>query len=226
MVARELTSRQRARERSIQFAIAMDVAMMVSYAVTSVLAGSLTMAAELVRGVLMGFVEMFALVVMRRIHRGRTARFEFGSGRLEQLVNLAIAASLLSAAVWIGVGALRRLNGESPAGTPMGFALAAVAAAINLYVNVLAWDGMRRAAREGGSLIMTGQLRARVVKLVASAFVQISLTIAALSSDPVVIVWADSLGALIVCAFILREASGMIRSDVPDLVDRLSLIHI
>jgi divalent metal cation (Fe/Co/Zn/Cd) transporter len=79
---------------------------------------------------------------------------------------------------------------------------------------------MRRAARGSGSLIMKGQLQARVVKLVSSACVQLSLTVAALSWDGVVITWADSLGALFVCAFIVHAAIGMIRSDLPDLIDR------
>ena len=217
---REITDRQRAREQSIQLALALDAVMILAYSITAVIAGSLTMFAELLRGVLMTVIELFALAVMRRIHRGRTAMFEFGSGRLEQLVNLAVAAGMLGGAAWIGVGALRRIAGDSLAGTPLGFAFAAIAASFNLYINVLAWDGMRRAARGGGSLIMKGQLRARVVKLVSSACVQVSLTIAALSSDPVVITWADSLGALMVCAFIVHAAAGMIRSDLPDLVDR------
>ena len=218
--AREITAGQRARERSIAFALAMDFAIIAAYSMTVIVSGSLTMLAELLRGVLMTVIEVFALMVMRRIHRGRTAMFEFGSGRLEQLVNLAIATSMLAGSVWIATGALGRLVGEGHAGTPAGFALAAIAASFNLYINVLAWDGMRRAARGGGSLIMQGQLQARVVKLVSSAGVQISLTIAALSSDGVVITWADSAGALLVCGFIVHSSLGMIKTDLPDLVDR------
>jgi ferrous-iron efflux pump FieF len=217
---REITGDQRARERSIEFALAMDFAIIAAYSMTAMVSGSLTMLAELLRGVLMTVIEVFALMVMRRIHRGRTAMFEFGSGRLEQFVNLAIATGMLAGTAWIATGAFRRIVGESHPGTPAGFALAAIAASFNLYVNVLAWDGMRRAARGGGSLIMQGQLQARVVKLVSSAAVQVSLTIAALSSDGVVITWADSAGALLVCGFIVHSAVGMIKTDLPDLVDR------
>lgn len=215
-----ITVEQRTRERSIEFALAMDIAMIALYTVAAVLAGSLTMLAELIRGALMWLIELIALVVMKRIHRGRTAMFEFGSGRLEQLVNLAIASGMLAGAGWIGLSAVRHLAGGEATGTPVGFALAAIATAINFYVNVLAWDAMRRAARIGGSVIMNGQLQARVVKLVSSAFVQVSLTVAALSHDSVVIVWADSLGALCVCGFIVHAAVGMIQHDLPDLVDR------
>src|SRR5881392_2370611 len=168
----------------------------------------------------MTVIELFALAVMRRIHRGRTTRFEFGSGKLEQFVNVLIAGGMLAGGGWIAIGAVRELAAGQGAGTPAGFALAAIAASINLYVNVLAWVAMRRAARTGGSLIMGAQLTARVVKLVSSAFVQVSLTIAAVSADAMVTAWADAFGALLVCGFIVLAAVGMIRADLPDLIDR------
>lgn len=212
--------RLRARERSIELALVMDGTMIVTYAILAGAAGSLTMLAELLRGALMTAIEVIALIIMRRIHRRRTGMFEFGSGRLEQLVNVGIAVGMLGGALWIAIGALGRITGGGQAGTPAGFALAAIVAAINLYINVIAWDGMRRAARGGGSLIMQGQLQARVVKLVSSVCVQVTLTVAALSTDGVVIAWADSVGALLVCGFIVQAATVMMRSDVPDLVDR------
>ena len=218
-MARELTDQQKARERSVEFALVMDAAMIVAYTIAAIVAGSLTMLAELIRGTLMTGIEVFALVVMKRIHRGRTAVFEFGSGKLEQLVNLLIACGLLGGAAWVAVDVAKLIAAGESAGKPSGFALAAIIAAVNCYVNVLAWDGVRRAAQSGGSLIMKGQLQARIVKLVSSAAVQVTLTIAALSTDGVVIVWADAIGALLVVGFIVHSAVGMIRSGLPDLVD-------
>jgi divalent metal cation (Fe/Co/Zn/Cd) transporter len=193
--------------------------MIAAYTFAAIAAGSLTMVAELIRGVLMTLIEVFALMVMRRIHRGRTAVFEFGSGKLEQLVNLLIAGGLLGGALWIAIDAVQLLAAGEVHGRPAGFALAAIITGVNTYVNVLAWDGVWRAARGGGSLIMQGQLQARVVKLVSSACVLITLSIAALSSDGVVILWADAIGALLVTGFIVHAAVGMIKSGLPDLVD-------
>ncbi|HEX9368886.1 MAG TPA: cation transporter [Vicinamibacterales bacterium] len=215
-----LTDQQRARERAIQFALVMDSGMVVAYTLAAILAGSVTMLAELVRGVLMYAIEVFALLVMRRIHRGRMAVLEFGSGKLEQLVNLLIAGGMLAGAAWIILDAATLVRGAEVHGSPSGFAFAAIAAAVNLYINVVAWDGMRRAARGGGSLIMQGQLQARVVKMVSSAFVQVTLTIATLSTDAGVIVWADAIGALFVCGFIIHSAVGMLRAGLPELIDR------
>lgn len=214
-----LTEQQRHRERSVAIALTLDAVMIAAYAMAAILAGSLTMLAELIRGVLMTVIEVAALIVMRRIHRGGTAVFEFGSGKLEQLVNLTIAGGLLGGAVWIAVDVVKLVSGGEVHGRPVGFALAAIITAVNTYVNVLAWDGVRRAAKSGGSLIMQGQLQARVVKLVSSSCVMITLTIAALSSDGLVIMWADAIGALLVCGFIVHSALDMIKSGLPDLVD-------
>jgi cation diffusion facilitator family transporter len=218
-VTRALTEQQHTRERSVAFALVLDAVMIAAYTFAAIAAGSLTMVAELIRGVLMTLIEVFALMVMRRIHRGRTAVFEFGSGKLEQLVNLLIAGGLLGGALWIAIDAVQLLAAGEVHGRPAGFALAAIITGVNTYVNVLAWDGVWRAARGGGSLIMQGQLQARVVKLVSSACVLITLSIAALSSDGVVILWADAIGALLVTGFIVHAAVGMIKSGLPDLVD-------
>lgn len=220
MTRHEITEQQRARERSIEVALGMDVGMLGCYLTAAIVAGSMAMVAELVRGVLMTVIEVFALMVMKRIHRGRIAILEFGSGKLEQLVNILIAGGLLTGAIWIAIDVLKTLMGGEAVGSPAGFAVAALAAAINCYENLLAWDGMRRAARSGGSLIMAGQLEARVVKLGSSALVLITMTFAALSTDGVVIAWADSIGALLVSGFIVHSAVGMLKSGVPDLVDR------
>jgi len=219
-MAEQLTEQQLARERAIRFALVMDITLMAAYAVAAVIAGSVTMIAELVRGLLMTAIEALALVVMRRIHRGRLTALEFGSRKLEQLINLVIACGLLAGAAWIILDVVKLLSGVDDPGSPVGFAFAGIATGVNLYFNVLALDSIRRAARGGGSLIMQGQLQARLVKVVSSGFVQLTLTIAALSSDAVVIVWADAAGALFVCGFIIHSAFGMIRAGLPDLIDQ------
>ena len=52
----------------------------------------------------MTLVDIVALVVLRRLHRGTLTGFDFGTGKIEQLVGIAIALSLLAGAVWVGDG--------------------------------------------------------------------------------------------------------------------------
>ena len=184
------------------------------------LGGSLTIIAESIRGALMNACEGLALVVMRRVHRGKLAGLDYGSGKLEQAANLVIGGGLAAGSVWILIGAMALLTGAAPLGTPLGLALAAIVGGINCYINFLAWDGVRRAARGSIELIMEGQLRARSVKLVSSLLVQTTMTVAALSTDHLVVAIADAAGSLLVCVVMGNSAVRMIAAAVPDLIDR------
>jgi divalent metal cation (Fe/Co/Zn/Cd) transporter len=67
---------------------------------------------------------------------------------------------------------------------------------------------------------MNAQLHLRWVKLVASVVVSIGLTVSALSTDDVVVAWADSLGSLFVASYMILHAIGVLRTTLPDLLDR------
>jgi len=201
------------------FIIVVD-AFMVSALVVGGLAGSLTMSAEAMRGGLGYALECFTIVLLRRIHRGVLADMEFGAGKLEQVASVIIAASMLLAAAWIGWNVLRIWNGTRELGVPIGLALAAIIGMVNLYVNVLAWDSVRRSITDDASLIMHAQLHLRRVKLIASFVVSVGLTVSALSTDDVVVAWSDSLGSLFVAGYMIVHGVGVLRTALPDLLDR------
>jgi divalent metal cation (Fe/Co/Zn/Cd) transporter len=98
--------------------------------------------------------------------------------------------------------------------------MAAMAGAVNLYVNFLSWDRVRRAMRAESSIVMQGQLQSRRVKLVSSLFVLITMTVAAASTDDRVVAWADVLGSLFVAGFIVVNAFDMLSTGLVDLLDR------
>lgn len=211
---------QLARERSLRFAMTLDGLLMAVVLCVGLIGGSLTIVAECVRGALMLGTEAFALIAMRRIHRGQLAELEFGHGKLEQTSNLAIAAGMLIGATWICWGAFALLFGDRPSATPGGLAAAAMFAAINTYLNFVAWLAVLQATPPGSPVIMEAQLRSRSVKLFSSVVVLVLLTISAVSIDPVIATWCDVLGALFVAGFIVVNAADMIRGGLPDLLDR------
>ena len=67
---------------------------------------------------------------------------------------------------------------------------------------------------------MQGQLQSRRVKLISSLFVQISMTVAAISTDAQVVAWADVVGSVFVAAFIVVNALDMLSAGLVDLLDR------
>jgi cation diffusion facilitator family transporter len=216
----DITPDALAKERSILFALVADTSFLGAYVTVGILGGSLTIMAEAIRGALMTAIEAFSLLVLRRIHRGVLTDFEFGTGKLEQVANLAVGAGLLGGAIWIAVAAAAIVTGQRPVGTPLGLTLAAILGVINTYVNVLAWDSIRRVALGERSPIMQTQLKVRIVKLVSSLFVQVAMTIAALSTDDVVVAWADAVGSFFVVGFIVVYAVKILRAGFPDIIDR------
>jgi divalent metal cation (Fe/Co/Zn/Cd) transporter len=92
--------------------------------------------------------------------------------------------------------------------------------ALNAYINFLAWERMRMAAEGGSSLVMQGQVNARRVKLVCSLVVLFTMTVAALSTDNVVVASADAVGSVFVAVFMVLNGSEMLRTGIPDLLDR------
>jgi len=79
---------------------------------------------------------------------------------------------------------------------------------------------MRRAAVGDSSLVMQGQLQARRVKLLCSIVVLFTMTIAALSTDNVVVASADAAGSVFVAILMVINGSEMLRTGIPDLLDR------
>jgi len=215
-----LSPAQQAQERSMLFALAMDLVMVVAIVLSGIVGGSLTMLAEGARTSLGYALEVFTVVVLRRIHRGVLADLEYGAGKLEQIASVAIAAGMLLAAVWIGANAYGVWSGTRALGTPIGLAGAAIVGMVNLYVNLLAWDSVRRSLTADASLIMEAQLRVRWVKLFCSFVVSFGLTVSALSTDDVVVAWADTLGSLFVAGYMVLNALEVMRTSLPDLLDR------
>ena len=97
--------------------------------------------------------------------------------------------------------------------------LAAVVSAINTLINFLGWVAVSAAARPGDSAIYQAQARSRMVSLVASLIVQITLTIAVLVKDPVISLWLDGLGASFVSCFMISIGLRMIADCAPHLLD-------
>jgi hypothetical protein len=76
---------------------------------------------------------------------------------------------LLAAFGLVGLGALRFVRPPQP--PPFGLTIALVITSLNTAQNVLVFALLRRAARDGTSIPINGQLRARVSKTAATVCV-------------------------------------------------------
>lgn len=214
------TPEQRAKESAILYTCLADVGIEALLIVVSLLTLSLTLLSEALRGALTLTIDLYTLVVLRAVHRGRLRRFRFGIGKAEQICNLAIAAAMLFSGFWIAHRVVETVVFAAiGTATPFGLATAAAVNAINLAINGLGWLAMAAAATHGDSAIYRGQLRARAVKAASSAILQTTMTAAALAKDPVVSAWLDGLGATFVAVVMVAIGAKMIAEALPDLLD-------
>jgi divalent metal cation (Fe/Co/Zn/Cd) transporter len=212
------------RERSILVACLLDLGIIIPYAVVGLLANSLTLLGETMRGTLMVALELVLWVVLRRIHRGRTTEYDYGVGKLEQFANLAIGVAMGLAGVWLCFSAVTRWW-SPPEQAGIGLILASGLALANVALNALALRALWAAGRDGTSAIMTVQIRSRVVKLVSSGIVAIAIAANAIGETlgggyawlgPV----AEALGSGFVGLVMIQLGISLWREATPQLLDR------
>ncbi|WP_376096344.1 cation transporter [Roseomonas sp. CCTCC AB2023176] len=206
-----------ARERSIVLALGSDCVMLVAIVAAALRANSLTMLAETLRGALLMALEFLLLILMRRIHRGRVHRFDYGIAKLEQFGNRVTGTAMGLAGVWVAVGAFDTWGNPSEHPGP-GLVFAAAVGAANLVQNGLAFLGLWRAGRDLAH--HGGQIRSRLTKTVSSALVPVLLVVQAVVGDSPVVVAAAVIGAAFVSVVTIELAVTMWRRSLPSLLDR------
>lgn len=209
---------ERRRERAVALAVGLDIALLIPYSIVGIAAMSWPIIAECLRGSLLVVVGLVSLFTLRRIHRDRLGRYEYGSGKLEQGITILIACLLLLAAGLL----LWRISGMAPAPRPSPF-LATVAIGLvftNLVLNCAQLFSLHRASLDGGSIIVRAQYHARWAKTIASALIVVAVSISMISDDPVLTRRADQLGTLCVIVIMVGTAIAMLRECLPDILDR------
>ncbi|WP_424814687.1 cation diffusion facilitator family transporter [Roseococcus sp. YIM B11640] len=209
----------RERERAMLTGVSLDVAINLTKLVTALWANSLTLLGDWLRGGLLTLLQIFLLVLMRKIHRGQLAGYDYGTRKLEQFLNVVVGGAMLLAALWLGVTTFLH-SGAHPPQSTAGLALALGAATTNLVINTYVLSRLWRAAKGGVSIIINGQVVARLMQTLVSFGVAAAVgTNLAYQGTPVGD-WADILGSIFVVATMIGFGVKIIGEAVPHLLDR------
>ena len=211
---------ERERERAMFVGVSTGVLLGLSMLVTGVWSQSLTLLADSIRALLSTSLDICVLLVLRRIHRGQLGGFEYGHGKLENFLNLLVATGLVLAAIGlVGLGAMRFVRPPQP--PPFGPTVALFITSLNTVQNVLVFALLRRAARDGTSILINGQLRARVSKIAASATATTAILVSLVFQGQTIAVISDLTGMAVVVLVMLWTAFRMTEAALPHLLDRL-----
>lgn len=196
-----------------------DLVLIAGLFATGLWANSLMILAEGVRALLLVMLEFLLLLLLMRIQRGRTHDFDYGAGKLEQFANAGIGTAMGLAGVSVAVGAAYRWF-HPPDQAGLGLAFAAAVGAANLVQNAVVFRALWLAGRDGGSVILTGQVRTRLAKLVSSVLVLIALLVNLVFQGGPIGHIAEVAGSAFVAFVMLQLAVAMWREALPSLLDR------
>jgi cation diffusion facilitator family transporter len=215
-----MTEGERRRERAMAMGVGTDVMTAAPMLVIGVCSGSLTLLADAIRGGLLTLLELFAYVMMRRIHRGRLPSYQYGCGKIESFLNALIGGALVLSSIWVfGRGVLLMLRPPEP--SPLGLAAATAIAAVNVAQNAWMFVTFLRARRVGASILIDGQVRTRILKLASSVVATLAILASAIFAGQISGRVADLIGSAVVAQVMLWTAYQLIAGALPDLMDRM-----
>src|SRR5271165_692083 len=218
--ASPMTEAERRRERAMSLGVGTDVLLCTPILGIAIWSGSLTLLADAMRACLLTLLELFAYVVMRRIHRGRLPSYQYGSGKIESFLNLLIGMALVLSGIWIfALGVLSLLQPSQP--SPFGFAAAAAIGAVNTTQNAWMFVTFLGARRLGASILIDGQVRTRLLKLVSSIIATLAILVSAMFAGQISGRVSDLVGSAVVVQMMLWTAHQLIAGALPDLMDRM-----
>ncbi len=203
----------------MRLGIVLDLSIVTCAAAAAVWGNSLSLLAELLRGIPLLALEAVLLVLLRRINRGQLTAYDYGTRKVEQLANLIAGATLIFGALWL-MSKLAARYGVPQEQPSIGLAFAALVAVVNLAVNITVLHSIWRAAQGGQSLILNGQIVVRLSKVVASALVTLAIAVNALFGPEGIGGIADLVGTAVVIVVMLVFGGQMVLQAMPHLVDR------
>ncbi len=213
-----ITSEQRDKETAVFWAIALDSVLVIFLTFIGMFSGSMTFISELLRCALLLSIEYVSYIILRRTHRGKFQAFEFGTGKIERIVNLLVAFGLFIACLYIFTKLLS--PGEGVPMSSSNLILSVFAADLNLILNVYFTIAFVKVNTQESSVIISSQIKSRLAKTIASAIVLAILILTLCLPDPKSARLVDTLGSIFVLCYMLGTAFDLIRESLPEILDR------
>jgi cation diffusion facilitator family transporter len=214
-----LTPDKLQRERAVFAAFIYDCCIIGPYFWIAIQVGSLTILAEVLRGILLVSVAIASWITLRRIHRGQTGSYDFGMGKVEQILSLMVAVLLCVTVALIWYKALTQTEIVAQPVDMLSF-VAVGLTFLNLCANLAPLPPLFKAMKTGRSVLVAAQFRAKVAKSIGSVVVTVCVALNQLSDNAGLAWWADRAGVAIVSLVTLHAAWELLKSSIPDLLDR------
>lgn len=205
------------KTNAVRAAFLVGAAVFIPDLISLLLGQSITILAGFVKTTAETVATLFAWLSLRKLAAGRTHQYNYGYGKLENLVSLGVAAVMvLSFAVVVGLAFYRVLNPAPVGAVWLGLLIATLGCTFNLYF----WRHNYRLAQIEPSPIIDSQWRLYRIKSIANLCTIATLGLSMLLRSQSWSFYLDPLGSLILAGFLLTSAYHIATNSVYDLLDR------
>lgn len=202
-------------QRGIAALLWLDILVAGLLALSGSFAGNLFMVSLSAYATLLVARDAACILVRHNGYQRRAHRYEFGTGKLEQIANLAIAAGKVLVGFWLAHSLYTKLAANNSAPTQMEVSVYAL---ITL-VYTLRCASLAGISRTSGLATFAPIGRSARKRLLIAITMQLAITLAAVSENTAIVVAALSSGVLIMTLVLIQTGLGQARDAIRDLVD-------
>jgi cation diffusion facilitator family transporter len=207
------------KERTVFLSLIVDFLLWIPDIIAAILAGSITMFADVVKCGNELLATFFAWLTLRKLVRGNPGAYDYGMGKLENLTGIITGAVMLISLLLVFYSAIVRIM-VPEALQAGGVAFGIVMMSIGVGVNSWLWQKNYRLARKEHSPIMESQWRLFRTKAFSDLSVLLSLILSVVLHQFWWSVYIDPLASMIIVGFLLTTGYRVITSSLPDLLDK------
>lgn len=204
------------KEHLVLIAVCTTLLSLIPTAYAALISNSTTLFADLLRCLGEFFSILVSWLVLVKMSRNETSRFNYGYGKLEQLACIAVAAALfLTFLVSLTSGIRGLILPAKLENAEFGF----IFALLSVLGNAFLWVSNYIADARTPSPIAESQWKLFRAKACATMVVVISLGTAITFADSRASVYVDPIGSIALSLFMLWQSYKLVSASVPDLID-------
>jgi cation diffusion facilitator family transporter len=207
------------KARTVFISLCVDVILWIPDITAAILAGSITMFADVLKCGNEILATFFAWLTLRKLAKGGHGTYDYGMGKFENLAGIMTGGVMFISLILVFYTAVERIL--IPEGLRIeGAVLGSVLMFIGVCVNTWLWLKNYRVAMKEHSPIMESQWRLFRTK----AFSDLSVLLALLLSVALQGFWwslyIDPVASFVIVGFLLFSGYRVISSSLPDLLDK------
>lgn len=216
---RKVEGGEESRQRLVFTGLCIDLLVLIPESIAVILSNSMTLFADIIKGINEILATTFALIIIRRVSLGGKFTYDYGMGKFESLTRIITGGVMLVSIAILLYFTIPRFI------VPEHFDMDAAIIGIPLMLLVSItdsyhWRKNSRLNQKNPSPIMEAQWRLRRAKTFSNLLILFALVLSVLLVQYPWAAYIDPIASLVIIGFLLFAGYREISSSLPDLFDK------